>query len=50
MIQIKLLIVFLFTYSTLLAQKSNSNEFYILDKKAFSLPDSLTKSTEQIAN
>lgn len=38
------------TTQTLFAQKNNFKEFISIDKKALSLPDSLTKSTSDIAS
>ncbi|MBL0343103.1 MAG: hypothetical protein IPP71_20890 [Bacteroidetes bacterium] len=46
---IKLLLLFILTAQTIFAQKATVNEFSAIDKKALQLPDSLTKSTDQIA-
>jgi hypothetical protein len=37
------------TTHTVFAQKASVNEFFAIDKKALQLPDSLTKTTDQIA-
>lgn len=47
---IKLLLFFTLTTQTVFAQKTIVNEFSAIDKKALQIPDSLTKTTDQIAN
>lgn len=46
---IKFTFIFILTTQTIFAQKATVNEFSTIDKKALQLPDSLTKTTEQIA-
>jgi hypothetical protein len=46
---IKSTLLFILTTQTIFAQKTTSNEFAAIDKKALQLPDSLTKTTDQIA-
>jgi len=43
-------LVFILSTQTIFAQKMTVNEFSAIDKKALQLPDSLTKSTDLIAN
>lgn len=47
---IKFTLIFILTTQIICAQKVSVNEFSIIDKKALQLPDSLTKSTVQIAS
>jgi len=47
--QIKFIFLFILSIQTISAQKITANEFSVIDKKALQLPDSLTKSTDQIA-
>jgi hypothetical protein len=46
---IKFTLLFILTTQTIFAQKTTSKEFAAIDKKALQLPDSLTKTTDQIA-
>jgi hypothetical protein len=46
---IKITILFILSANTIFAQKASLNEFSAIDKKALQLPDSLTKTTDQIA-
>lgn len=45
----KLTLLFILTTQAIFAQKTTLNEFSAIDKKALQLPDSLTKTTDQIA-
>jgi hypothetical protein len=47
---IKFIFLFILTTQTIFAQKATVNEFSAIDKKALQLPDSLTKTTDLIAN
>jgi len=47
---IRFILFFIFTTQTIFAQKGNVNEFLSIDKKALQLPDSLTKTTKDIAS
>ena len=47
---IKFTLLFILTTQTVFAQRTTVNEFSSIDKKALQLPDSLTKTTDQIAN
>jgi hypothetical protein len=47
---IKFTLLFIVTTQVIIAQKGTVNEFSAVDKKALQLPDSLTKTTDQIAN
>lgn len=46
---IKFTLLFILTTQAIFAQKTTSKEFAAIDKKALQLPDSLTKTTDQIA-
>ena len=46
---IKFILLLIFITPTIFAQKTSVNEYAIIDQKALQLPDSLTKTTEQIA-
>jgi hypothetical protein len=46
---IKFTLLFILTTQVLFAQKAKVNEFSEIDKKALQLPDSLTKTSDQIA-
>jgi len=46
---IKFIFFLILTTQTVFAQQTPVNEYAIIDKKALQLPDSLTKSTDQIA-
>lgn len=46
---IPLALFFIFTTQSILAQKLIKNEYATIDQKALLLPDSLTKTTDQIA-
>ena len=48
--KIKILLVIILTTQTFFAQKSKPDEFSAIDKKALQLPDSLTKTTDDIAS
>jgi len=48
--QIKIILILILTTQTLFAQKSAVNEFSNIDKKALQLPDSLAKTTTDIAS
>jgi hypothetical protein len=47
---LSLIIVFFLLAKTLTAQKATVNEFAVIDKKSLALPDSLSTTTEDIAN
>ncbi|MCX6258455.1 MAG: hypothetical protein NTW49_11255 [Bacteroidia bacterium] len=47
--QVKYILIFIFTTQTIYAQKKTVNEFSTIDTKALQLPDSLTKTTDDIA-
>ena len=47
--QIKFILILTLIAQTIFAQKAAANEFAAIDKKALQLPDSLTKTTDQIA-
>ena len=47
--QIKYTLILILIAQTIFAQKGTWNEFNAIDKKALQLPDSLTKTTDQIA-
>jgi len=47
---LKLIIFFVLFTNTIFAQKTALNEYSLIDKKALQLPDSLTKTTEDISN
>ncbi|MBI3520167.1 MAG: transglutaminase domain-containing protein [Bacteroidetes bacterium] len=47
---IKYILFLILTTSVVFAQKTTINEFAAIDKKALLLPDSLTKTTDQIAS
>lgn len=47
--RIRFILLLLLTMQTVFAQKSSVNEFAAIDKRALQLPDSLTKTTDQIA-
>ena len=46
---IRFTLLFILSTNTIFAQKATLNEFSEIDKKALQLPDSLTKTTDQIA-
>lgn len=46
---IKCTFILILLSQTIIAQKATLNEFFVIDKKALQLPDSLTKTTDQIA-
>ena len=47
--QIKFILLLILITQTVFAQKKTVNEYAVIDEKALQLPDSLTKSTDQIA-
>ena len=48
--QLKFILLLTLTTQTVFAQKTTVNEYATIDKKASQLPDSLTKTTDQIAS
>lgn len=47
---IRFILFFIITTQTIFAQKGSVNEFASIDKKALQLPDSLSKTTKDIAS